>query len=126
MYIGWFVLELSNLYMYKLFYYNVFKKQFGENVKLQYMNTVSFLLNFKHVDVYKEMKEGKLAEYMDLINFPTTHPMCDDTKRNNLGLLKSETADVPITKAFCFAPKCYRILLDNGQEKKKQLKVFPT
>ena len=50
-------------------FYNEFKDQFNDQAKLQYMDTDSFLLNFEGVDVYKEMEEGKLKDWMALSNF---------------------------------------------------------
>ena len=81
------------------------------------MDTDSFLLNFEGVDVYKEMKTGLISQHMDFSNFPVDHELYDDTRKGQLGLLKSETAERPIVEAICLAPKCYSILQDNGKVK---------
>ena len=81
------------------------------------MDTVSFLLNFEGVDVYKEIKEGKPKELMDLSNFLVDHELHDNTRKGELGILKSETPNIPIAEAICLAPKCYSILLDNNNVK---------
>ena len=78
------------------------------------MDTDSFLLDFKNVDVYKEMQSGALKEHMDLSNFPTDHHLYSEENKGKLGYLKSETADNPISEVICLAPKCYSVLLDDG------------
>ena len=89
MHLGWYVLEVSKLNMYGIFY-STFKDQiFKDNVKLQYMDTDSFLLNLDGVDVYKDIKEGKLKDCMDLSNFPFKHEFCDNTRKVQPGLLSS-------------------------------------
>ena len=50
---------------------------------------------------------------MDLSNSPVNHELYDNTRRGELGLLKSEMADIPIAEAICQTPKFYSILLDN-------------
>ena len=47
------VSELSKLYMYNL---NVLKEHYGKDVNLFYMNTNSYLLELKNVDVHKKYK----------------------------------------------------------------------
>ena len=116
LYIGWFVLELSKYHMYDLFY-NVFKKHYGDNVSLIYMDTDSFLLEFKNLDVYEEMAKEPLSDYMDTSNFPKKHPLFNEDNKGKLGLLKSETADIPIVEAICLAPKTYSVHLENDSIK---------
>ena len=79
MHIGWFVLELSKLHKYNL-NYNVVKKQFEKKVRIQYMDTDSFLLNFEGEDVYKEMKTCLISEHVDFSNFPVDHELYDKTR----------------------------------------------
>ena len=52
---------------------DTWKEYFGKEVNLVYMVTDSFLLDFKNVDVYKEMQNGALKEHMDFSKFPTNH-----------------------------------------------------
>ena len=46
LFVGWYVLELSKLHMHDL-YYNVLKENYSQNVNLVYMDSDSFLLDFK-------------------------------------------------------------------------------
>ena len=55
-YLGLSILELSNILMYE-FWYNYVKLKNGENVKLCYMNTDSFIVYIKTDDNYKGIAE---------------------------------------------------------------------
>ena len=72
LFVGWYVLELSKLRMYDLFY-NVLKENYSDDVDIVYVDTDRFPLDFKNFDVYKEMRSGWLKEHMDLSNFLTNH-----------------------------------------------------
>ena len=48
------------------------------------MDTYSFLLNLEGVDVYKEMKEAKHKDFMDLCNFPVNHELYDNIRKFGL------------------------------------------
>ena len=116
LFFGWYVLELHQLHMYDLFY-NVLKENYGNDVNLVYMDTDGLLLDFKNIDVYKEMQNGALKEHIDLSNFPTDHHLYSEENKGKLGLLKSETADNPISEVICLSPKCYSVLLEDGAVK---------
>ena len=51
---GFAVFELSKLHMYEM-YYNVLKPKFGENIKLAYMDTDSFMLEIKSDRYYQDL-----------------------------------------------------------------------
>ena len=116
LYVGFFILELSKAYMYRLYYQDL-KETFGNDVSLVYMDTDSFLLEFKNVDLHHEMKNGRLKHLMDLSNFPQEHDLYDDSRKGQLGLLKSETGCLAIKEAICLAPKAYSILLEDSSTK---------
>ena len=116
LYVGWFVLELSKYHMYD-FYYNVLKKNYGDNVSLIYSDTDSFLLEFQNIDIYSELGKKPLMDYMDTSNFPSDHKLFSNANKGKLGLLKSETADLAIKEAYCLAPKTYSVLLNDDNTK---------
>ena len=72
-------------------YYNVLKENYGDDVKLVYMDTDRFLFDFKNFHVYKEMQNGAPEEHVDLSNFPTDHHLCSEENNSRLGLFESET-----------------------------------
>ena len=53
MLVGWYILELSKLYIYIL-YYKVLKENDRNDVNPVFMYTNSFLLEFKSIDVDKK------------------------------------------------------------------------
>ena len=106
------MLELSKRRMYDIFY-NVLKKNYNENVSLIYMDTDSFFLEFKNMDVFNELSKSPLKEHMDLSNFPQDHNLFSNEHKGKLGYLKSETAATPIKEIIALSPKCYSILLDD-------------
>ena len=103
--IGWFILELSKDYMYRLFY--DLKKKYPKELSLVYSDTDSFLLQFEGLEFMKEIrkKDGFLASMMDLSNMSDN---ADDLKfKGQLGKLKSETGPLCITKFLGAQPKNY-------------------
>ena len=53
-YLGLPILEISKLLMYE-FWYDYMKPKYGDNVKLCYMDTDSFIMNIKTEDFYKDI-----------------------------------------------------------------------
>ena len=53
-YLGLSILEISKLLMYE-FWYDYMKPRYGDNVKLCYMDTDSFIMNIKTEDFYKDI-----------------------------------------------------------------------
>ena len=53
-YLGLTILELSKLIMYE-FWYDHVKPKYGKKAKLCYMDTVSFIINIKNNDIYKDI-----------------------------------------------------------------------
>ena len=53
-YLGFSILEMSKLLMYE-FWYDYMKPKYGDNVKLCYMDTDSFIMNIKTEDFYKDI-----------------------------------------------------------------------
>ena len=51
-YLGLSILEISKLLMYEV-WYDYMKSKYGDNVKLYYMDTDSFIMNIKTEDFYK-------------------------------------------------------------------------
>ena len=55
-YLGLSILDLSKTVMYEL-WYDYLKPKYGENVKLFYMDTDSFIVHVKTDDIYKDIAE---------------------------------------------------------------------
>ena len=115
-YIGFSVLDLSKHLMYD-WYYNNLKKKYGENCTLLYTDTDSLLVDIKTKDVYKDMSETK-DEY-DFSDYPTDHPLYDETNKKVICKLKDECAGTPIAEYIGLRPKLYSVLRTDEQIIKK-------
>ena len=69
-YVGWAILELSKLEMYK-FWYDIIKPYFGDKAKLLMSDTDSFIIEFTDKDPYEFIRNN--SEYFDLSNYPDDH-----------------------------------------------------
>lgn len=104
-YVGFSVLELSKLHMYKL-YYEYFKSYYDTNVNLIYIDTDSLYLKIQTDDLYRDLKNNFFKNILDLSNFPINHPLHDISNKGKLGCLKSETLS-PIKEFIGLKPKMY-------------------
>ena len=55
-YLGLSILEISKTLMYEL-WYAYMKPKYGDNVKLSYMDTDSFIMHIKTEDFYKDIAD---------------------------------------------------------------------
>ena len=113
---GFFILERAKAYMYDL-YYNKLKSHYKDNLRLLYSDTDSFLLEFKDRDFMYEAAHGQLRHYMDRSNFPVDHEYFDDSRKGELGFLKSETGEKRIAGVIALQPKCYCLKLEGDSTK---------
>ena len=54
-FIGMSILDLSKQHMYR-FYYDVMKPKYGENIRIVYTDTDSFVFHTKTDDIYQDLK----------------------------------------------------------------------
>ena len=66
-YLGLSILEISKLLMYE-FWYDCMKPKYGDNIKLCYMDTDSFIMNIKTEDFYKDIAND-VEKRFDTSNF---------------------------------------------------------
>ena len=100
-YLGLSILELSNILMYE-FWYNYVKPKNGENVKLCYMNTDSFIVYIKTDDNYKDIAEDVETRF-DTSNYElecnsTERPIPKGKSKKVIGLMKDELGRKIMTK----------------------------
>ena len=57
-FIGMSILDLTKEHMYK-FYYNVMKPKYGDNIRMVYTDTDSFVFHTKTDDIYKDLHDNK-------------------------------------------------------------------
>ncbi|GIY06963.1 c2H2-type domain-containing protein [Caerostris extrusa] len=113
-FIGFSVLELSKLQMFKL-YYTHFKSYYGSKCELLYTDTDSLYMNIETKDVYQDLRR-KFKSILDLSNFERDIPMFEDSNKGKLGLLKSETLQ-PIKEFIGLKCKMYAFSYGNNIKK---------
>ena len=126
-YLGFCILELSKLIMYKS-YYEIFYDKYKENIQLLYQDTDSFIAKIRTEDVYKDLVE--LKDYMDFSNYEYFDGINGITKdeRNahakELGRFKDELKGNPIKEFTVTKQKSYafRAVFEISESKQKDKK----
>ena len=116
--VGFFILELSKLFMYRS-YYDTIQEHFGkENVSMCFLDTDSFLLKVKCNNLEREMK--KLEHIFDFSKYPKQHPLFDDSRANQLFYFKDELkGGAAITHFIGLRPKWYSMKISDFLDKDK-------
>jgi len=108
-YVGFSILELSKVHMYK-FHYNVIMARYGSaNARLLFTDTDSFCYHITTDDVYADMEADQ--EHYDTSSYPTDHRLYSPRNAKVLGRFKDETHSVP-PREFCgLRAKMYSLLV---------------
>ena len=72
-YLGLSILEISKLLMYE-FWYDYMEPKYGDNVKLCYTDTDSFIMNIKTEDFYKDIAND-VEKRFDTSNYECDRPL---------------------------------------------------
>ena len=102
--IGMSILDLSKQHMYK-FYYDVMKPKYGDNIKMVYTDTDSFVFHTKTNDIYEDL--NTIKKELDFSDYPKEHKCYDDNNKKVLGKFKDELKSKIITGFIALRPKCY-------------------
>ena len=88
-YLGLSILDLTKNVMYE-FWYDYIKPKYGENTKLHYMDTDSFIVHVKTDDIYKYIPKD-VRKRFDTSNNEIYRPLPKEkNKKNMTGLMKHE------------------------------------
>ena len=90
-YLGLSILEISKILMYE-FWYNYLKPKYGNNVKLCYMDTDSFIMNIKTEDFYKHIAND-VEKRFDTSNYEVNRPF---RRKNHYGICSFKTKNLLI------------------------------
>ena len=115
-FIGFSVLEKSKRYMYHL-HYDVFKSHYGENIKLLYTDTDSFIYNVQTSDIYKDLTTH-FSHLMDFSDYSDNHQLKSNENKKKIGFLKDETNGDPIEEFIAIKSKMYIIKTGNRDSKR--------
>ena len=116
-YLGLSILEISKILMYE-FWYDYMKPKYGDDVKLCYTDTGSFVMNIKTNDFYKDISSD-VDNKLDTSNYEVNRPLPTGKNKKVIGLMKDELGGKIITEFVTLRPKTYSFLTDDGKEAKK-------
>ena len=116
-YLGLSILEISKILMYE-FWYDYMKPKYGDNVKLCYMDTNSFIMNIKTEDFYKDIAND-VEKRLNTSNYEVHRPLPAGKNKKVIGLTKDELGGKIITEFVALRPKTYSYLTDDCKEDKK-------
>ena len=104
-YLGLSILDISKITMYE-FWYDFIKSKYGSREKLCYMDTVSFVINIKTKDFYKDIAMD-VKERFDTSNCIYDRPLPIGVNKKVVGLMKDELGGGIITEFVALRPKAY-------------------
>ena len=110
-YLGLSKLEISKILMYE-FWHDYMKPKYGDNVKLCYMDTDSFIINIKTEDFYKDIAND-VDKRFDTSNYERDRPLPTGNNKKVIGLMKDELGGRIITEFVTLRPKTYAYLIDD-------------
>ena len=125
-YLGLSILEISKTLMYE-FWYDYMKPKYGDNVKLCYIDTDSFIMHIKTEDFYKDLAND-VEKRFDTSNYEVNRPLPTGKNKKVIGLMKDAlegkimTEFVALrlmTEFVALRPKTYSYLTDDCEEDKK-------
>ena len=94
------------------------KPKYGDNVKLCYMDTDSFIMPIKTEDFYKDIAED-VEKRFDTSNYECDRPLPKEKNKKVIGLMKDELGGKIMTEFVALRPKTYSYLTDYCKEDKK-------
>ena len=103
-YMGAVILETSKLHMYE-FWYDHLKEKYGDEIKLIYTDTDSFVIEVETDDIYKDMYEDR--HLYDFSENPTNHSNFNLTNKKVYGIFKDDLNAKVITEFIADKPKMY-------------------
>ena len=117
-YLGFTILELSKLLMYE-FYYDKLKMYFNNNIKLNYMDTDSFVLTIQTNDLEKDLEHFK--QHFDFSDLPKEHKLYSDENKKVIGKFKIETLPYfSIDEFICLRAKSYSFSVSEKEISKQK------
>lgn len=111
LFLGFSILELSKLLMYK-FYYEVLQPKYGDRMKLLFTDTDSLALEIKTDDIYEDMKQDE--DLYDFSNYDEKHFLYSKKNKKVLGKMKDEAKGKIITEFIGLKSKCYIYNIEDG------------
>ena len=120
-YVGFSILELSNLHMYET-YYDTLQPYFGqENLQLHYIDTDGMFLSMKTKDINNDLKN--LEVIFDFSNLDKNHELYFERNKKVIGKFKLETPkNIWIDEFVCLRSKAYSFKCKDNKEDENKIK----
>ena len=116
-YLGLSTLDISKILMYE-FWYDYMKPKYGNDVKLCYMDTDSFVMNIKTEYFYKDIPND-VEKRFDTSNYEVGRPLPTGKNKKVIRLMEYELGGKIITEFVILRSKAYKYLTDDGKEDNK-------
>ena len=100
------------------FWYDYVKPKYGENPKMCYIDTDSFIVHVKADDIHKDIAEY-VEKRFDTSNFKIERPLPIGKNKRAIGLMKDELGGQIIKKFVGLRAKTCSYLKDNNDEDEK-------
>ena len=97
------------------FWYEYMKPKYGNNVKLCYTDTDSFIINIK-TNYFYEDNASDVKSRFDTSNYEVNRPLPMGKNKKFIGLMKDELSGKIITEFVILRPKTYSYLTEDGKE----------
>ena len=94
------------------FWYDYMKPKYGDNVKLCYMDTYSFIMKIKTEDFYKDIAND-VEKRFDTSSYEVDRPLSTGKNKKVIGLMKDELGGRVITEFVALGSKTYSYLTDD-------------
>ena len=91
------------------------KPKYGDNVKICYKDTESFIMNIKTKDFFKDIAND-VEKRFDTSNYDVDRPLSAGKNKNVIGLMKDELGGRVITEFVALRPKTYSYLTNDCKE----------
>ena len=122
-YVGFSILELSKLHMYK-FHYDHIRVKYGDKAKLLMTDTDSLVYEIETEDLYEDMKRN--IDLFDTSDYPVGNRYnIPQVNKKVIGKFKDETNGIIINEFVGIRSKMYSFKLDEkikGEYEKKRAK----
>ena len=114
-YLGQAILDLSKIIMYE-FHYDYILPKYGENIKLCYMDTDSYVYDIKTEDFYRDIA-GDVEARFDTSGYKD-RPLPVGKNKKVIALMKDELGGEVMKEFISLRPKMYSYRVGNAEPKK--------
>ena len=115
-YLGQAILDLSKLIMYK-FHYDYMLPKYGDNIKLCYMDTDSFIYNIETDDFYKDIASD-VETRLDTSGYVGNRPLPVGKNKKVIGLMKDELGGEIMKEFISLRHKMFSCRVGSSEPKK--------